>query len=254
MCAVYCGVSSYVLLHASRKTFSNVKVSISAQWTPPIYNASVSPVEVGAAWHPERHCSWNLICLLCNCDSWVTVVVAEVGRQPFVCKWRAGHPFSRSFGLHLPLLICCGEWLTQWDWGKKGGKNVLLVYDIMNWLTHASGPVSQRRYWRQGEPSLRPLFWAMRLCCGGEFTSHGCFQRPVVTLVYWTTCALAGVCLWHRDRMAPPLQHLPVLRPVGAERPVAVSRVALCGGCHGKLVRKVWVCSPFHPLPNINSC
>lgn len=49
MCAVYCGVSSYVLLHASRKTFSNVKVSISAQWTPPIYNASVSPVEVGAA-------------------------------------------------------------------------------------------------------------------------------------------------------------------------------------------------------------
>lgn len=43
------GVSSYVLLHASRKTFSNVKVSISAQWTPPLYNASVAPVEVGAA-------------------------------------------------------------------------------------------------------------------------------------------------------------------------------------------------------------
>lgn len=41
-----CAVSSYVLLHASRKTFSNVKVSISAQWTPAFYNASASPVEV----------------------------------------------------------------------------------------------------------------------------------------------------------------------------------------------------------------
>uniref|UniRef100_A0A7N8X933 Sugar phosphate exchanger 3 n=1 Tax=Mastacembelus armatus TaxID=205130 RepID=A0A7N8X933_9TELE len=29
---------SYVLLHASRKTFSNVKVSISAQWTPSVQN------------------------------------------------------------------------------------------------------------------------------------------------------------------------------------------------------------------------
>uniref|UniRef100_A0A3B5AL20 Sugar phosphate exchanger 3 n=1 Tax=Stegastes partitus TaxID=144197 RepID=A0A3B5AL20_9TELE len=33
-------LSSYVLLHASRKTFSNVKVSISAQWTPSIQNDS----------------------------------------------------------------------------------------------------------------------------------------------------------------------------------------------------------------------
>uniref|UniRef100_A0A3Q3IUZ9 Sugar phosphate exchanger 3 n=1 Tax=Monopterus albus TaxID=43700 RepID=A0A3Q3IUZ9_MONAL len=31
---------SYVLLHASRKTFSNVKVSISAQWTPSVQNDS----------------------------------------------------------------------------------------------------------------------------------------------------------------------------------------------------------------------
>uniref|UniRef100_A0A672GTR0 Sugar phosphate exchanger 3 n=1 Tax=Salarias fasciatus TaxID=181472 RepID=A0A672GTR0_SALFA len=31
---------SYVLLHASRKTFSNVKVSISAQWTPSLQNES----------------------------------------------------------------------------------------------------------------------------------------------------------------------------------------------------------------------
>lgn len=39
---------SYVLLHSSRKTFSNVKVSISAQWTPTLQNgssASFSPPE-----------------------------------------------------------------------------------------------------------------------------------------------------------------------------------------------------------------
>lgn len=34
---------SYVFLHASRKTFSNVKVSISAQWTPSLQNQSLSP-------------------------------------------------------------------------------------------------------------------------------------------------------------------------------------------------------------------
>lgn len=54
--------------------------------------------------------------------------------------------------------------------------------------------------------------------------------------------------------MAAPVQRLPVLQPVGAERPAAVGRVALRGGRHGKLVRKVWVWSPFHPLPNIASC
>ncbi|KAK2096733.1 hypothetical protein P7K49_025767, partial [Saguinus oedipus] len=37
---------SYSLLHASRKTFSNVKVSISEQWTPSAFNTSVElPVE-----------------------------------------------------------------------------------------------------------------------------------------------------------------------------------------------------------------
>uniref|UniRef100_A0A8C4GWX9 Sugar phosphate exchanger 3 n=1 Tax=Dicentrarchus labrax TaxID=13489 RepID=A0A8C4GWX9_DICLA len=36
---------NYVLLHASRKTFSNVKVSISAQWTPSVQNVSLSPGE-----------------------------------------------------------------------------------------------------------------------------------------------------------------------------------------------------------------
>ncbi|CAH2330782.1 sugar phosphate exchanger 3 [Pelobates cultripes] len=31
---------SYALLHASRKSFSNVKVSISSQWTPSNFNSS----------------------------------------------------------------------------------------------------------------------------------------------------------------------------------------------------------------------
>lgn len=44
-------LSSYVLLHASRKTFSNVKVSITAQWTPSAFQqnsstSSLSPGEV----------------------------------------------------------------------------------------------------------------------------------------------------------------------------------------------------------------
>uniref|UniRef100_A0A3B3DJA6 Sugar phosphate exchanger 3 n=1 Tax=Oryzias melastigma TaxID=30732 RepID=A0A3B3DJA6_ORYME len=44
---------SYVLLHASRKTFSNVKVSISAQWTPSVTNdsAQFSPAET---WEDNR--------------------------------------------------------------------------------------------------------------------------------------------------------------------------------------------------------
>uniref|UniRef100_A0A8B9H720 Sugar phosphate exchanger 3 n=2 Tax=Astyanax mexicanus TaxID=7994 RepID=A0A8B9H720_ASTMX len=42
---------SYVLLHASRKTFSNVKVSISAQWTPSAQNTSFLP---GETWEGNK--------------------------------------------------------------------------------------------------------------------------------------------------------------------------------------------------------
>ncbi|KAL3977399.1 FRAS1-related extracelluar matrix protein 1/2 [Sarotherodon galilaeus] len=45
---------SYVLLHASRKTFSNVKVSISAQWTPSILNDSSSAFSPGETWQDNR--------------------------------------------------------------------------------------------------------------------------------------------------------------------------------------------------------
>lgn len=44
--AVFLLFFSYSLLHASRKTFSNVKVSISKQWTPSAFNKSVEPAEV----------------------------------------------------------------------------------------------------------------------------------------------------------------------------------------------------------------
>ena len=48
----------------------------------------------------------------------------------------------------------------------------------------------------------------------------------------------AGVCVRHSHRMAQDLQRLPVLWPVGAERPAAVGRLALRGGRHGQLVRQ----------------
>ncbi|KAM9650478.1 sugar phosphate exchanger 3 isoform 1-T3 [Trichechus inunguis] len=43
---------SYSLLHASRKTFSNVKVSISKQWTPTAFNTSAElPMEIWSSNH-----------------------------------------------------------------------------------------------------------------------------------------------------------------------------------------------------------
>uniref|UniRef100_A0A8C5HUF5 Sugar phosphate exchanger 3 n=1 Tax=Gouania willdenowi TaxID=441366 RepID=A0A8C5HUF5_GOUWI len=45
---------SYVLLHASRKTFSNVKVSISAQWTPSFQNDSAVAFSPNETWENNR--------------------------------------------------------------------------------------------------------------------------------------------------------------------------------------------------------
>ncbi|XP_075967531.1 sugar phosphate exchanger 3 [Anarhichas minor] len=45
---------SYVLLHASRKTFSNVKVSISAQWTPSVQNGSAPAFSPGETWEDHH--------------------------------------------------------------------------------------------------------------------------------------------------------------------------------------------------------
>ncbi|KAL0962748.1 hypothetical protein UPYG_G00344850 [Umbra pygmaea] len=45
---------SYVLLHASRKTFSNVKVSISAQWTPTVQNVSLPAFSPIKTWEENK--------------------------------------------------------------------------------------------------------------------------------------------------------------------------------------------------------
>nr|XP_057934616.1 sugar phosphate exchanger 3 [Doryrhamphus excisus]XP_057934617.1 sugar phosphate exchanger 3 [Doryrhamphus excisus]XP_057934619.1 sugar phosphate exchanger 3 [Doryrhamphus excisus]XP_057934620.1 sugar phosphate exchanger 3 [Doryrhamphus excisus]XP_057934621.1 sugar phosphate exchanger 3 [Doryrhamphus excisus]XP_057934622.1 sugar phosphate exchanger 3 [Doryrhamphus excisus] len=45
---------SYVFLHASRKTFSNVKVSISAQWTPSPQNGSAPAFSPSETWESNR--------------------------------------------------------------------------------------------------------------------------------------------------------------------------------------------------------
>lgn len=45
---------SYALLHASRKTFSNVKVSISSQWTPSCLNTSVFVVQPNDVWNSSH--------------------------------------------------------------------------------------------------------------------------------------------------------------------------------------------------------
>ncbi|KAM9823632.1 sugar phosphate exchanger 3 [Neosynchiropus ocellatus] len=45
---------SYVLLHSSRKTFSNVKVSISAQWTPSFHNESSPAFSPAETWMDNR--------------------------------------------------------------------------------------------------------------------------------------------------------------------------------------------------------
>uniref|UniRef100_A0A671VFT1 Sugar phosphate exchanger 3 n=1 Tax=Sparus aurata TaxID=8175 RepID=A0A671VFT1_SPAAU len=50
---VFC-LFSYVLLHASRKTFSNVKVSISAQWTPSVLNETSMTFKPPVTWRDNH--------------------------------------------------------------------------------------------------------------------------------------------------------------------------------------------------------
>uniref|UniRef100_A0A8C5PW68 Sugar phosphate exchanger 3 n=1 Tax=Leptobrachium leishanense TaxID=445787 RepID=A0A8C5PW68_9ANUR len=45
---------SYALLHASRKSFSNVKVSISSQWTPSAFNSSEGVVFPNETWNDNH--------------------------------------------------------------------------------------------------------------------------------------------------------------------------------------------------------
>ncbi|KAM8974428.1 sugar phosphate exchanger 3 [Pelodytes ibericus] len=45
---------SYALLHASRKSFSNVKVSISSQWTPSCFNSTERVLTPNATWYDNH--------------------------------------------------------------------------------------------------------------------------------------------------------------------------------------------------------
>lgn len=79
--------SSYVFLHASRKTFSNVKVSISAQWTPSLQNQSLSPNQVAMEHEPvgtAHYASVHPLCidLMFVClPAWYFPPVADMGGQ-----------------------------------------------------------------------------------------------------------------------------------------------------------------------------
>lgn len=121
-----------------------------------------------------------------------------------------------------------------------------------------TGSLFERGDWGQSESALRSLLRPVRLCYSGEYTTprkylSSAWRGPLVIifLLVWSCGFLlmfnvsdvfAGVRVWHSDRMAPHLQHLPVLRPVGAERPAAVRRLALRGGRHGPLVWQDGVC------------
>lgn len=133
----------------------------------------------------------------------------------------------------------------MWHHNKSKYQTLISFLSLLSARVH-TGPVSERCDWGQSEPPLRSLLWSVRLSCSGQcidnnlnyfFEADSCNSKH--SKIH---CASAGVCLWHSDRMAPHLQHLPVRRPVGAERPAAVGCVALRGGRHGKLVRQGRVC------------
>uniref|UniRef100_H3DMF8 Sugar phosphate exchanger 3 n=1 Tax=Tetraodon nigroviridis TaxID=99883 RepID=H3DMF8_TETNG len=105
---------SYVLLHASRKTFSNVKVSISAQWTPPLYNASGVPVE-----------RWNGSALFAN-EEQATLFLGALD-SIFLFSYAAGLYLSGVIGdrVNLRYVLC---------FGLCGSAAVEFVFGTVTWL------------------------------------------------------------------------------------------------------------------------
>ncbi|XP_068611262.1 sugar phosphate exchanger 3 [Brachionichthys hirsutus] len=105
---------SYVLLHSSRKTFSNVKVSISAQWTPSPQNGSLSP---GETW--ERNHLFE--------DEEHATLFLGVLDSVFLFSYAVGLYLSGVIGdrVNLRYMLCFGLWgsavvefafgtLTEW--------------------------------------------------------------------------------------------------------------------------------------------
>ncbi|XP_062338807.1 sugar phosphate exchanger 3 [Osmerus eperlanus] len=91
---------SYVVLHASRKTFSNVKVSISAQWTPSLKNSSSPEFAPGETWDDNR--------LFAN-EEEATLFLGALDTI-FLFSYAVGLYVSGVIGdrLNLRYVLCCG--------------------------------------------------------------------------------------------------------------------------------------------------
>lgn len=159
-----CPPSSYVFLHASRKTFSNVKVSISAQWTPSLRNQSLSPGQVVSRGQTPATPSVFPVFLIYSCLlAWFVSPTVDLGGQSPVCRWREGHAVPGSPGLHLPLLLRGGERLLHNKTDVHKG-----LASTGPHVCFFSGSLPERCDRWQGEPSLRALLWPVRLGHSGE--------------------------------------------------------------------------------------
>ncbi|XP_029317491.1 sugar phosphate exchanger 3 isoform X2 [Cottoperca gobio] len=91
---------SYVLLHASRKTFSNVKVSISAQWTPSVRNGSAAAFSPNQTWE-DNHLFEN--------EEQATLFLGALD-SIFLFSYAVGLYFSGVIGdrVNLRYVLCVG--------------------------------------------------------------------------------------------------------------------------------------------------
>ncbi|XP_064199422.1 sugar phosphate exchanger 3 [Anguilla rostrata] len=91
---------SYVLLHASRKTFSNVKLSISAQWTPSVQNDSSPAFSPAETWEDNKLFA----------DSEDATLFLGALDTIFLFSYAVGLYVSGVIGdrLNLRYVLCCG--------------------------------------------------------------------------------------------------------------------------------------------------
>lgn len=93
-----------MFLHASRKTFSNVKVSISAQWTPSLQNQSLSPGQVvdrvATVWDPLILVVVVVVVHYVHSDCnrhGRAIICLQMKRRP-LCSWE---PWTPSSSFHM---------------------------------------------------------------------------------------------------------------------------------------------------------
>lgn len=214
-----------MFLHASRKTFSNVKVSISAQWTPSVRNDSTpafSPGEVLSTSRTEQHaiqhnvspthrrwlgsiktklkgkkvgfatgeglCSqrsqlalplWSVSKIRKqNSDDYLftlavfSLTVPDMGEQPPVCRWKAGHPVPGGAGLHLPLLVRSGEWQARFS----------VFNELLRGATSATetGRTGSSWWWHAFTACQVGLGWKPDPCCLRSLRNGGLYIEQVV--------------------------------------------------------------------------